>query len=434
MNLQPNDFWIPKFDNIFYSSMEHRYKNYILKGGRGSTKSSFIGFDIVLLLINNPKVHAAIFRKVGNTLKTSVYGQISWSIGELGLNQYFTFHTNPLEIIYNPTGQKILFFGLDDAGKIKSIKIPFGYIGITWFEELDQFSGEQEIRKVLQSTQRGGDKFWNFMSFNPPLSANNWANEYVEECEQERQDDTLVVHSTYKDVPPNWLGQAFIEEALFVKRTNERVYKNEYLGIPVGTGGNIFPNVEALTITDDMIGNFDYIYNGLDWGFANDPAAFVKVAYVKNHHNLYIFGEVYDTGLTNYSLFEKLYVYPTYMKKVFDGDEMRFIKSPLMDVNEILTADSAEPKSIADFRAYGCTIRGAEKFGDSIRYGIKWLQSLNHIYIDKQRCPNAYAEFMRYEYDRDRYGNIISAFPDYDNHTIDAVRYATMQHWRKKGA
>ena len=435
INIQPGTLWIKKFDKVFAAVFKCLFKNYIFPGGRGSTKSSFISFLIPLLIIANPRCHAAIFRKVGNTLKTSVLGQIQWAIAELGLSEYFITHVNPMEIIYKPTGQKILFFGLDDAGKIKSVKLPFGYIGITWWEELDQFSGEAEIRKVLQSTQRGGDKYWNFMSFNPPLSKNNWANEYTEECELHRQHDTMVVRSTYLDVPEHWLGQAFIDEANYLKETNRRAYDNEMLGLAVGTGGNIFPNVEHLTMTDEMIGNFDTIYNGLDWGFANDPNAYTKMYFDKTRQDLYIFGEHRRTHESNRELFEALYVDCSYNKKVLNREtgQIEYIPSPFMELNELITADSAEPKSIADFRSYGAFMRGMEKYPDSIRYGIKWLQSLNHIYIDKFRCPETYDEFTKYEYDRDKDGKIISSYPDENNHGIDSVRYALSRFYKRKG-
>ena len=128
---------IPKSYDIMDDILDHNHPPSTLSGGRGSTKSSFISIAIPLLLLQNPNVHACVFRKVGNTLKTSVYGQIQWGIEQLGLYEYFKFKVNPMEIIFIPTGQKILFMGLDDAGKIKSIKLPFGYIGITWWEELD---------------------------------------------------------------------------------------------------------------------------------------------------------------------------------------------------------------------------------------------------------------------------------------------------------
>lgn len=438
VDLDISKLWIEKFDDVFQDIMSHNHTNYIFPGGRGSTKSSFVGgINVPLLVISNPQCHAACFRKVGNTLKTSVYAQVEWGINELGLYDYFIFHTSPLEIIYKPTGQKILFLGLDDAGKVKSIKLPFGYIGITWWEELDQYAGEAEIRKALQSTMRGGSTYWNFMSYNPPISVNNWANEYTENAERHRQEDTLVIRTTYLDVPKQWLGQAFIDEAEYLQQINPRAYENEYMGIPVGTGGNVFDNVEHMDMPDSLIATFDRIYNGLDWGFANDPNAYTKMHYDAARHDLYIFGEHTATHESNRRLYEVLYEEPALKKRVFrieNGQEIsEFIDVPFMEKNDLITADSAEPKSIADFKAYGCFMRPAEKGPDSVRYGIKWLQSLRHIYIDKHRCPDTYDEFIRYEYDRDKEGRIISDFPDRDNHHIDSTRYALERFYKRKG-
>lgn len=438
VNLDISKLWIKKFDNVFEDIFNHKHTHYIFPGGRGSTKSSFIGGRIIpFLLIANPNCHAVVYRKIGNTLKTSVYSQVQWGIYDEGLQDYFVFHINPLEIIYKPTGQKILFLGMDDPGKVKSIKLPFGYIGITWWEELDQFEGEGQIRKAQQSTMRGGDKYWNFMSYNPPISVNNWANEYTEECERNRKGDTLVIRSTYLDVPVEWLGQQFIDEAEYLQQVNPRAYENEYMGIPVGTGGNVFDNVEHMEMPDSIIANFDTIYNGLDWGFANDPNAFNKMYYDSARQDLYIFAEHTRKGESNMELFEYLYKENHAKKRIYkivNGKEvMEFIDAPLMEYNELITADSAEPKSIGDFKAYGCFMRAAEKGPDSVRYGIKWLQSLRHIYIDKYRCPDTYDEFIKYEHDRDKEGKIISSFPDKNNHHIDAVRYATERIWKVKG-
>jgi PBSX family phage terminase large subunit len=366
-----------------------------------------------------------------------VYAQIQWGIYDLGLQDFFTFHVNPLEIIFNQTAQKVLFLGLDDPGKVKSIKLPFGYIGITWWEELDQFEGEQQIRKAQQSTMRGGPIYWNFMSYNPPISVNNWANEFTEDCERYRQDDTLVIRTTYLDVPREWLGEQFIEEAEYLQQTNPRAYENEYMGIPVGTGGNVFDNVEHMDMPDSLIATFDTIYNGLDWGFANDPNAYNKMYFDNTRRDLYIFGEHTAKHESNQALYDVLYEEKHLKKRVYkiiDNQEViEFMDVPFMEKNELITADSAEPKSIADFKAYGCFMRGAEKGPDSVRYGIKWLQSLRHIYIDKYRCPDTYDEFVKYEYDRDKEGHIISDFPDRDNHHIDACRYGLERFYKRKG-
>ena len=438
INIDVSKLWIKVFDTVFQDVISHKYTNFIFPGGRGSTKSSFVGgMCVPLLIIQNPSCHAVCFRKVGNTLKTSVFAQVQWGINELGLYDWFIFHTSPLEIIYRPTGQKILFLGMDDPGKVKSIKLPFGYIGITWWEELDQFGGDAEIRKALQSTMRGGAIFWNFMSYNPPISINNWANEYTEDAERNRKADTLVVRTTYLDVPREWLGQAFIDEAEYLQQTNPRAYENEYMGVPVGTGGNVFDNVEHMDMPDSLICTFDKIYNGLDWGFANDPNAYTKMYLDTARQDLYIFGEHFAKHESNSELFEELYEKPKLKKHIWriEGNKEieEFVDIPFMEKNELITADSAEPKSIADFKAYGCFMRAAEKGPDSVRYGIKWLQSLRHIYIDKHRCPNCYDEFIKYEYDRDKEGHIISSFPDRDNHFIDSCRYSLERFYKRKG-
>ena len=427
------DCIIPMYDDVLEDVLRHRHTHYVFPGGRGSTKSSFVGgIAIPLVIMTNSKVHAICFRKVANTIQTSIFPQVVWGISQLGVEDLFRIpKTYSTPITYLPTGQKIYFMGLDDPMKVKSIKPNFGYIGITWFEELDQYAGENELRTVTQSTMRGGNKFWDFRTFNPPISKNNWANEYTDDCEVYRQDNTLVVRNTYLDVPQDWLGEQFIEEAENLKEVNPRAYEHEYLGVATGTGGDVFQNacdldMEVLVEQTDIYGNvtqrlplwqtFSNIYNGIDWGFAVDPFQFVRCHYDKNHHDLYIFDEFRTVKARNREVFERLY-----------NDEKK------LKLDELVTADSAEPKSVLDFKAYGAFIRGAVKGPDSIRYGIKWLQGLNHIYIDKRRCPFTFREFTQYEYEMDKDGNFISAYPDENNHSIDAVRYALERYANRRG-
>ena len=239
---------IPMYDDVLMDIMNHGHVHYVFAGGRGSTKSSFVGgIAIPLLLMQYPKIHAVCFRKVGNTIQNSIFSQVSWGIYQLGLESLFHIpKTYSSPIIYKPTGQKIFFMGMDDPNKVKSIKTEFGYIGVTWWEELDQFAGENELRKVTQSTMRGGDLFWDFRTFNPPISKNNWANEYAEDCELYPDGRTIVIRNTYFDVPEDWLGEEFINEAEELKQKNPRAYEHEYMGVAVGTGGDVFQNVEDL--------------------------------------------------------------------------------------------------------------------------------------------------------------------------------------------
>ena len=430
INIKLKDYIIQSYDAVFQDIVKHKHVHYCLKGGRGSTKSSFIGGIVIpLLIMQFPRVNAVCFRKVGNTVQNSIYSQVTWGIYTMGLQDFFHIpktYSNP--IIYKPTGQKIFFMGMDDPNKVKSIKVEKGYIGITWWEELDQFAGEAELRKVLQSTMRGGDLFWDFRTFNPPISIDNWANEYADEAENKA--NTMVVHNTYLDVPKEWLGQQFIEEAEDLKAINPSAYEHEYMGVPVGTGGGVFPNacdlnMEQMVDIEDYTGNiirvplyktFDKIYNGIDWGYAKDPFRFVRMHFDAKKLDLYIFDEYSTVQTRNQVVFDILY------------DEKKLIGR-----DELVTADSAEMKSVADFKAYGAYIKGAVKGPDSVRYGIKWLQGLNHIYIDKRRCPKTYKEFTHYEYCQDREGNWISDYPDENNHSIDATRYAMERYCNRRG-
>lgn len=398
----------PCFDAVFYDLQNHGHTHYWLKGGRGSTKSSFISLMVPLLLMQNPKCHAVVLRKVANTLRHSVYSQVQWGIDQLQVNHLFRAKVSPLEIEYKKTGQKILFFGVDDKTKIKSIKLPFGYVGIVWYEELDQFSGMEEIRSLNQSLMRGGSKFWGFYSFNPPKSRNNWVNE-----EQLLDDpDRLISHTTYLEVPQDWLGEQFFLEAEKLKNTREELYRHEYLGEVTGTGGGVFDNIEERELTEAEIAQFDRIKHGIDFGFAVDPFAFVSAHYDKKHSVLYIFDEVYQQKLSNRQAYEKI------KNKV--GSRR-------------VTADSSEPKSIAEMRGLGLSVYGARKGPDSVEYGMKWLQSLAKIVIDKRRCPNTYKEFVSYEYEKNKDGAFISAYPDANNHAIDAVRYMCEDEMRRSG-
>ena len=427
INIKLKDCIIPDFFDLLNDIMNHKHSRYILPGGRGSTKSSFVGgIAIPLLIVAYPNVNAVCFRKIANTIQTSIFPQVVWGIYQLGLQEWFKIPKNystPIE--YKPTGQRIYFMGLDDPDKVKSIKAPTGYLGITWFEELDQFAGERELRKVTQSTKRGGDIFWDFRTFNPPISKNNWANELVEDYRLYPNKSTLIIHSNYKMVPESWLGPEFLEEAEELREKNPRAYEHEYMGIPVGTGGDVFPNVaefDATAMVDRndeqvrLMDTFDNIYNGIDWGFALDPFRFVKMHFDRRHLDLYIYEEHTAIKTRNETVFNELY------------NERKLVRK-----DELVTADSAEPKSVADFRAYGGWVREAAKGPDSVRYGIKWLQGLNHIYIDPQRCPETYKEFVNYEYEQDRDGEFISAYPDENNHGIDATRYAMEKYANKKG-
>lgn len=372
-------------------------------------KSSCVSLLVPLLVVANPNTHAVVLRKVANTIRDSVYAQYLWAIGELGMAAYWEAKVSPMELIYKPTGQKIMFRGADDPMKIKSIKVPFGYIAITHFEEKDQFAGRGEIRTILQSTMRGGSVFWNFESYNPPISRDNWANK----DSLEERPDRLCHKSTYLQAPVEWLGEQFIAEAEHLKATDERAYEHEYLGVPVGTGGNVFENIELRDISDKEIAQFDRIFQGADWGWFPDPFAFIRIHYDRARETLYIVDEIYGNKLTNEES----------AKRIKDKGY----------TDAYVTCDSAEPKSIADYRASGVPAKEAIKGPGSVDYGMKWLQR-RKIVIDRRRTPNAYREFVGYEYERNKDGEIISGYPDENNHLIDAARYAMERVYNRYGS
>ena len=396
------------FYDVARDVFNHGHTHYDFSGGRGSLKSSTVSVLVPLLLINNPGTHALVLRKVANTIRDSVYAQYIWAIGELGMAAYWEAKVSPMELIYKPTGQKIMFRGADDPMKIKSIKVPFGYIAVTHFEEKDQFAGRAEIRTILQSTMRGGSKYWNFESYNPPISRDNWANK----DSLEERADRLCHKSTYLQAPPEWLGEQFLAEAEHLKATDERAYQHEYLGIPVGTGGNVFDNLELREITDEEMSHFDHIYQGVDYGWFPDPFAFIRLHYDRARETIYLMDEIYQNKLTN------------------EASGNIIIQRGYKDA--YITCDSAEPKSVADYRAMGLPAKAAVKGPGSVDYGMKWLQR-RKIVIDRKRTPNAYNEFVNYEYDRNKDGDIISGYPDENNHLIDATRYAVERISRRMG-
>lgn len=397
-----------RFHQAIRDIRDKEHLEYVFKGGRGSTKSTTVGMTIIELMKNNHDIHAVVCRKVGNTIKDSVYNKIKWAIGKQEFTEEFDSKLSPMEITLKATGQKIYFRGADDPDKIKSINPEFGYIGILWFEELDQFAGPEEIRKIEQSAIRGGNLAWIFKSFNPPKTMNNWANKYVLEPKENR----IVHSSTYLDVPKKWLGQPFIDEAEHLKEVNPNAYEHEYMGIANGNGGNVFEYLEIRDITDEEISRMDRIFAGVDYGWYPDAFCYLRTYYDSAREKIYLIDELYVNKWSNSKTADWI------KKKGYDDYTM--------------ICDSAEPKSVNDFRDAGLPARGAIKGPGSIEYGFKFLQTKTLV-IDPKRTPNAYKEITEYEYDRDKEGNVISGYPDGNDHAISALRYAYEPLFNRRG-
>ena len=389
-----------------------RYTHYWLKGGRGSTKSSFVALEIVLGIMEHPGTNAVALRKVGLYLKDSVYEQLVWAIDKLGVSQLWEQRVSPMALIYLPTGQRILFRGADKPKKIKSTKASKGYIRYIWYEECDEFLGKEELDMINQSLMRGGDKFDVFYSYNPPKSQTSWINREVET--QKLRSDTLVHHSDYRTVPEAWLGDPFLQEAEELRRTNETRYRHAYLGEVTGTGGEVFQNITLREITPEERASFDRIRRGIDWGYGPDPFVYLAMHYDRKRRRLFIYHEFY--------------------KHRAGFDEIaRAIKAENPDRREVI-AESAEPRSNDELRSRGIHISPAKKGPGSVEHGVSWLQDLDEIIIDPVACPNAAREFSGYELERTADGTAFkSGYPDKDNHTIDATRYACERDMKKGG-
>ena len=260
------------------------------------------------------------------------------------------------------------------------------------------------VRNVLQSVVRGGNDFRIFESFNPPLSLNNWANKYVTIPD----DRALLFRTNYTMIPPEWLGEAFTLEA-------ERLQ----MGEPVGSGGEVFPTIQAREITDDEIDTLQYHYFGVDFGFSVDPTAFVHVAFDSKRQTVYFIDEYVKRGMSNTDIADMA---KERMKKFIHTDF-----SPLFgytyNVTPTLVADAAEPKSITDLCKQGLKVIPCKKYPGSVIYGIKWLQS-KILVFDPKRTPKCYEEFSQYEYLTTKDGEFLADVPDKNNHCIDGCRYA----------
>ena len=422
MKLKSDILFAKEYNKAFRAILNHDKERYTFTGGRASCKSSFISLVIVILIVMFPSYNALILRKTAKTLRRSVFEQIVWAINKLGLSKRFKIpksQTAALPITYirkNGHTQYIIFAGSDDPEKLKSIKVASGYFSILWIEEKTEFT-PSELQNIKISVLRGGKTFYIFESYNPPSAARHWCNIEANTADPNR----MIIHTTYKDIPREWLGDAILHDIEQTKLSNPRSYENIYLGIITGTGQNVFENVELRRITDEEIASFDYLYSGIDWGYYPDPFAFSTSAFNPSKQILYIFDELYMRKQGNYEAFQAL-------KAHMETHGMN------MASNRI-TADSAEPKSVADFRSWGGNVGKAIKGIGSREASFKWLQGLKKIVIDPARCPHIADEFTLYEYEIDkRTGEIMSGYPDgQPDHGIDAVRYALETVWRHSG-
>lgn len=386
----------------FWRACREDYTYYVCKGGRNSAKSTTVAQRLIFDVMDLP-VNALILRKVHNTIQESVYEQLKEATNQLDVSELFEFGKSPLRITYKPRGNGFLFRGADDPQKIKSIKTADFPIARVWVEELAEFKMKDELDIIIDSILRAelpdGMRYKVFYSYNPPRRKAHWANKEYESVNIPA--NTYVHNSTYLDNP--FLSEQALEKAETYRTIEgEQKYRWYYLGEPMGGGVVPFDNLVFRKITAEEIEHFDNIRQGLDFGYAVDPLAFIKTHYDKKNRKLYIFDEIYGVKMSNREFVEVF-------KKRFTGE---------------ITADSAEPKSIAELKSYGLRVIGARKGEGSVEYGEQWLDDLAEIVIDPARTPNTAKEFENIDYKVDKDGNVKAKLEDKDNHSIDATRYS----------
>lgn len=409
MEISLRDCIAPSFYGVHNKIKNKAHSSYWLKGGRGSTKSSFAAIQTILGIVDDPDANALVIRKVKDSVRKSVMEMLLWAIEKLGLSEYFRGITSPAEITYLPTGQKIILTGLDDSRKIKSIKLKRGYFKILWWEEAEEFAGMEEIRSVRQSTRRGGDDFIELITYNPPNDPAAWVNAASEEAKSDP--DSFVHHSTYLTVPPAWLGGQFFKDAEKLRLSNPLAYQHEYLGEAVGRAEQIVfhgkwqeKEFETPPVSQMYQSRF---FLGADWGFANDPAALVRcfIMHERGEVNLYI---DYEAGGHGVELDEL----PALFRSIPESDKWK------------IYGDAARPETNSHMKNKGFNCESAPKWSGSVEDGVEYLRSFNNIFIHP-RCPKTIEEFIKYSYKIDKHTKeILPVIIDKWNHYIDALRYA----------
>lgn len=371
----------------------------VIKGSRASKKSKTTALRWIYLMMKYDKSNLLVIRKTYRTLKDSCWTDLKWATRRLEVENLWSFKESPLEATYLPTGQKILFRGLDDPLKVTSITVDYGYLCWAWLEEAFEVNSEADF-DTLDESIRGElpPNLWKqwVISFNP-WNERHWLKKKFFDVSNP---DILAQTTNY--TCNEWLDEA--DRRLFenMKINNPRRYNVAGLGNWGITEGLVYDNVHIdyrFELAD--MANYKTVC-GMDFGYTNDPTAFFIGFLDEKNRALYIWDEMYEKGLTNRMIYDRLV-------------SMGYGK-------ESIVCDSAEPKSIAELRGYGLRAKAAVKGKDSISHGIQYIQGLT-IYIHP-RCVNFTTEIQNYTFDKDKFGNAINQPIDGFNHLMDAMRYA----------
>ena len=382
-----------------YWNYKGRYR--VVKGGRGSKKSTTTALWIIYKMMQYPLANTLVIRRIFNTHKDSTYTQLKWASNVLGVSHLWKFSKSPLEATYIPTGQKILFRGLDDPMSITSITVEHGHLCWCWFEEAFQVMNEDDFNKVDMSIRGELPKGYFkqiTLSFNP-WSEKHWLKKRFFDIEDE---DVLAITTNY--ACNEFLGED--DKKLFekMKINNPRRYNIEGLGNWGIAEGLIYSNFEELDFDIEEIKKRKNIKSafGLDFGYTNDPTAFICLLVDLDNMEIFIFDEHYQKAMSNKMIVDMI-KYKGYAK-------------------ERIIGDSSEPKSIDDIKKQGIyRIKGARKGKDSILNGIQYIQDFK-IYVHP-KCENTLIELSNYVWDT-KDGNAINKPIDDYNHLMDALRYS----------
>lgn len=397
--MKTNEIFLPDIVGKGYGTYwnyKGRYR--VCKGSRASKKSTTTAMNLIYRIMEYPKSNALVVRKTYRTLLDSCYAQLKWAVNRLGVKDYFDFKLSPLEIIYKPTGQKILFRGLDDPLKVTSVTVDVGSLCFLWIEEAYEIMSESDF-DMLDESIRGEVPKGHFkqitLTFNP-WNERHWIKgRFFDKVDK----DVLAITTNY--TCNEWLDRSDLNVFERMKENNPRRYQVAGLGNWGIVDGLVYENFEERFFTLEEIKDYKTVA-GLDFGYTNDPTAFFIGFLDKKGSVLYVWDEMYKKGLSNKKIYENI-------------KNMGYSK-------EKITGDSAEPKSIDELKGYGLRIKGAKKGKDSILNGIQWIQDLKIII--HPRCNNFLTEISNYQWDKDKFGKALNRPIDDFNHLLDAMRYA----------
>ena len=397
--MKTNEIFLPDIVGRGYGTYwnyKGRYR--VCKGSRASKKSTTTAMNLIYRIMEYPESNALVVRKTYRTLLDSCFAQLKWAVNRLGVKDYFDFKLSPLEIIYKPTGQKILFRGLDDPLKVTSVTVDVGSLCFLWIEEAYEIMSESDF-DMLDESIRGEVPKGHFkqitLTFNP-WNERHWIKgRFFDKADK----DVLAITTNY--ICNEWLDRSDLNVFERMKENNPRRYQVAGLGNWGIVDGLIYENFEERLFTLEEIKDYKTVA-GLDFGYTNDPTAFFIGFLDKKDSVLYVWDEMYSKGLSNKKIYENI-------------KNMGYSK-------EKITGDSAEPKSIDELKGYGLRIKGAKKGKDSILNGIQWIQDLKIVI--HPRCNNFLTEISNYQWDKDKFGKALNRPIDDFNHLLDAMRYA----------